>query len=646
MCYHLPKYNIWYRLTIITVLLLIFRSACPQDPPDSIPVKKISPQALVHLNNGLSVHLHGIAHDTKSPLAPTSANYSVINPYYLDSLKLKTSKNLITRKIYDLVIVRTPANNPKKVSAESDAMYYEYEGRKIRNITVKRLDVFGGNVRDPDSESEKKVDRLLNKTHINTLEAIVRKNLLFKPGDLISPLILSDNERILRELSFIDDARIYIVPVSDEESDILVITKDVYSLGASYDYRGLKKGSLSVFEKNIFGIGHELGFEVPFNTSISDAPGFGVHYNINNIRKSFINLETFYLDDLIRESYGFRLSRDLLSSTTKYAGGISIIHMQTTEDLGSLPVPALLRYNFHDFWLSRSFLIDPKSVSRIILGARYTHNNILNRPSINPDSYHELQDYKIYIASAAFSVQKYYKASLIYGYGRTEDIPHGGLYKLTIGREFNEFKQRTYFSTEASLGKSAGKIGYIYGSVGLSSYLNGGKTEQGMLKFSLNHFSSLFPIMRSMVRTFVDFDYTKGFNRYTDEFLYFPRDNGFSGFRNDSITGIDRFNIGIESVVFSPANFFGFKFAYYGFADFSFLAGAQKNPHSYSGLASIGLGVRIRNDNLLFNTLQIRLVYYPDPPSFSKVSNVIVSGEQMLKPADFNPGPPSINLYR
>jgi hypothetical protein len=645
MCYP-PKYNIWCRLKSITLLLLIFRSAFPQNLPDSTTIGKISSGALLQLNNGLSVHLHGIVPDSNSPLKPTSADYPVNHPYYLDSLKLKTSKNLITRKLYDLVIVHTPVNSPKTVTGESDAMYTEYEGRRIRNITIKRLDVFGSNVRDPESHSEKDIDKLLNKTHINTLESIIRKNLLFKSGDIISPLILSDNERILRELSYIDDARIYIVPVSDEESDILVITKDVYSLGASYDYRGLKKGALAVFDKNIFGMGHELGFEIPFNTRISSSPGFGVNYSINNIRKSFINLETFYLNDLIKESYGFRISRDLLSSTTKYAGGISVIHMQTTEDLGSLPVPALLRYNFHDYWLSRSFLIDRNKVSRVILGARYTHNNILNRPEINSESYHQLQDYRLYLASAAFSVQKYYKASLIYGYGRTEDIPYGGLYKLTIGREFNEFKQRSYFASEVSVGKSIPSAGYFYGSLGLSSYFNGSKTEQGMMAISLHHFTNLFPIARSMVRTFVDFDYTKGFNRYTDEFLYFPRDNGFSGFRNDSITGIDRFNISIESVVFSPANFYGFRFAYYGFADFSFLAGAQKNPESYSGLASIGIGVRIRNNNLLFNTLQIRLVYYPDPPSYSKVSNIIVSGEQLLKPANFDPGPPSVIFYR
>ncbi len=85
----------------------------------------------------------------------------------------------------------------------------------------------------------------MNSTHVNTNEKIIRKNLLFAAGDTISPLILSDNERILRQLPYIDDARIIVVPVSDEEADIIVVTKDVYSIGGSYTYRGLKKGEIS-----------------------------------------------------------------------------------------------------------------------------------------------------------------------------------------------------------------------------------------------------------------------------------------------------------------------------------------------------------------------------------------------------------------
>ena len=77
--------------------------------------------------------------------------------------------------------------------------------------------------------------------------------------------------------------------------DIIVLTKDVYSLGANYDYGGFKKGELSVFEKNILGTGHEFGIKIPFNSDKPDSPGIGGNYTVNNLWKSFINLNIDYL---------------------------------------------------------------------------------------------------------------------------------------------------------------------------------------------------------------------------------------------------------------------------------------------------------------------------------------------------------------
>ena len=63
-------------------------------------------------------------------------------------------------------------------------------------------------------------------------------------------------------------------------------------------------------------------------------------------------------------------------------------------------------------------------------------------------------------------------------------------------------------------------------------------------------------------------------------------------------------------------------------------------------LSAIGLGIRIRNDNLVINTLQFRLGFYPNFPLYSSVNHFVVSGEQLLKPKTFDPGPPSIIPYR
>ncbi len=565
---------------------------------------------------------------------------------FLDSLKMRASKTLFTRRLYDFVITpREPAPG-KTISGSSELSYLPNSGKRIRNILIQRLNVFGSDIHNPGFSEPNKLEGLLNRTHFNTNESIIRKNLLFHEGDTVSPLILSDNERFIRQLPYIDDARIILIPVSDNETDVLVLTKDVYSFGGKVSFSGFDKGSVSLYEKNIFGMGHEFGIEIPYNSDFRDSPGFGVNYRINNILKTFLNLDVYYYDGLGKKTYGFDLSRKLVSASMKYAGGISVREMFTSDDLDSMPIPAAVKYNLQDYWLLRSFLINEESVSRFIIGARYTNNNVFDHPFILPDSYHNLQKYKMFLGSASFSVQRFYKTSLIYGYGRTEDIPHGALFNFTLGKEINEYKKRTYFGTSFSMGESFKNFGYLYGSAGFAAFFNKGHTEQGMLLIRTNFVSNLSYLGKYRIRNFVNVDYTRGFDRYTDEYLIFRCENGFSGFGNDSIGGAQRLSVGLESVFFSPVNFYGFRFAVFGFADLGFLFGTNDYVGSGDLLSAIGLGIRIRNDNLVLNTLQIRLGFYPNLPRYSNDRHLIISGEQLLKPHDFEPGPPTLIPYK
>jgi len=579
-------------------------------------------------------------------LAPAVLTYNPYSVFY-DSLEAKASRRLITKKIHDLLIVSHELSSKKEITGSSEKNYLQFSGKRIRNIEIKRLNVFGSNISNPDYFDPNKLEKLLNATHINTREQIIRKNLLFSEGDTVSPLIISDNERIIRQLPYIDDSRIIIIPVSEEAVDIVVVTKDIYSLAASYNYSSITKGSASLFEKNIFGMGHEFRFNMPYNSDMPDSPGFGFEYNINNIAKSFANLGIFYFDGLGERTFGFDLQRKLVSSKTKYAGGISIKEMFTSEDLDTLPIPEPLKYNLQDYWLARSFLLDRQSVSRLIFGVRYTNNNVFDHPLIMPDSYHHLQKYRIFMGSVSFSVQRYYKNNLIYGYGRTEDIPYGWLLNFTGGREVNEFKHRIYVGTKLALGESIRSIGYFHTSAGMATFINDeGQTEQGILSLRTDFISNLLYLGSYRVRNFVKVDYTRGFDRYTDEFLTFIREDGFSGFKNDSVGGRQRLAINLESVLFSPADYYGFKFAFYGFADLGFLFGTNEFVQQGEILSSVGLGVRIRNDNLIFNTLQIRIGYFPNLPDYSRINYILVSGEQLLRPENFEPGPPSLLTYQ
>ena len=629
-----------------TVLLLFSSTVYSQKPADSDSLINFPARISAIDIDIIRLSYTGSPFYSPSGLIPSTVSADERTLVFLDSLKNKASKTLITRKLYDFVIIQPVPSVKKEIAGPSYKTYQGHTGKIIRKIVVQRLNVFGTDVNTPGLNKSNNLEKFLNNTHFNTSEAIIRKNILFTEGDTVSSLILSDNERLIRQLPFIDDARIMLVPVTENQVDVIVVTKDIYSLGAKIDPGGFDKGSFSVFEKNVFGMGHEFGIEVPFDNKYSDSPGFGVHYLVNNFKKTFIDLNMYYLDGLGKKTYGFDLSRKFVSSATKYAGGISIREMFTSDDLDTLEQPAQVKYNLQDYWLSRSFLLNKESVSRFIIGARYTNNNVFARPYILPESFHRLQRYKMLLASASFSIQKYYKASLVYGYGRTEDIPYGGLLNFTYAKEINEFKSRTYLGTTLSIGESVKRIGYFYSSAGFATFLNRGRTEQGMLSIRTNYISNLVLIGRYRMRNFLEVDYTRGFDRYLDESLVFNCENGFSGFRNDSICGAQRLSLSIESVLFSPVNFYGFKFAVFGFADLGYLFGTNEFVGSGEYLSAIGLGIRIRNDNLILNTLQIRLGFFPNLPLNSSVNHLSVSGEQLLKPYNFEPGPPSTLPYR
>jgi hypothetical protein len=629
----------------ILVLILSWNHTYAQTPERNNTIKQVPQKVLKNFKNNIPELARDTLSGDLSTLIPPIRPKDKSDIFY-DSLKIKASKNAFTKKLFDVMIVDPDTIYKKKFTSTSDANYLIHSGKIIRKIEIRRLNVFGSDINYPVTDDANKIEKLLNKTHFNTAENIVRKNLLFSEGGRVSPQELSDNERLLRQLPYISDARITIIPVSDTEVDIVVFTRDVYSLGASYTYNGLKKGSVSVFDKNIFGIGHEFGIDVPFDSQKPNSPGIGVHYIADNIRKSFVNLNVFFLNGLGDETYGFSLNRKLVSSKTKYAGGITIKHMITSDKLDTLKVPLPVKFNLQDYWLSRSILLDPQSVTRLIFGIRYTNNNVFDHPVILPNSFYNLQRYKIFLGSAAFSIQKYTKTNLIYSYGRTEDIPYGALLKFSLGREYNEFKNRTYIGGEASIGNKDENLGYIYFYSGFSTYLNQGNTEQGLLSLRLNYFSDLLNLGSARVRNFVYLQYTRGFGRYSNEYLKFVENNGFSGFKNDSIRGNQRLTLSLESVLFSPLNVIGFRFAFFGFTDFSFLSGTNEILGRGYALSSIGLGVRVRNDNLIFNTFQIRIGYFPNPPSLSRISTVTLSGEQLLQPDNFDSGPPGIIPYR
>jgi hypothetical protein len=565
---------------------------------------------------------------------------------FYDSLKVRAERRRLTSLLYDMVIVTPASAGVAREKMTSTSNFEAYSGRVIRKTEMVRLGAFGYDIENPQGKTPSRGEKLLNSTYTKTKKFVLRQHLLFRQGDTISPLELADNERLLRELPFIDDARITVIPADSNLVDIAVVVREKYPMGLNVRLDGLKSGEAGLFTRNFAGLGHEMEITVPYNYNKYNAPGIGIKYSVRNIASSFSDLNLQFSDGLGITRMGGIFSRDFVTSETKYAWSASAIFTSTTRGIDTMTVPAPLMYTWQDYWASRAFMLDRKSVTRLIATVRYMHNNVFSRPLIDDFSYYRLQNYQTLTGSIAVSSQRFINTSLIYSYGRTEDIPYGYMLELMGGREKNEFKWRNYGGITVSYGNFFTGIGYLYAGAGVSAFYNDGNTEQGMVQGTLRYFTPLARAGKSRIRTFMNLSYTRGFNRYTDECLYFRDDALIRGFRNDSLDGDTRLAISLEPVIFLPRPVIGFRFALFAFADAGVLAKEGFIEGGYQTIAALGAGVRIRNDQLVLNTLQIRFTWYPYTPPWSEESWITANSIVKLSPPRFEPAPPGITPFR
>lgn len=564
---------------------------------------------------------------------------------FYDSLKVKAERRKLTSLLYDMIIISPAHPGSAREKMTSTSAYETYQGKIIRNTEIVRLDAFGHDIDNPKGRTPTRGEELMNTTYTKTRRFVLNQHLLFRQGDTVSPLELADNERLLRELPFIDDARITIVPADSNFVDIAVVVRETYPLGLNLRLDDLKSGMVSVYTRNFAGMGHEMEVTAPYNYNDFNDPGIGLRYSVRNIARSFSDLKLNFSDGLGSTQLGGAFSRDFVTSETKYAWSASIQFTSTSKETDTMAVPSPLRFTWQDYWAARSFLVNRNSVTRLIVTGRYMHNNVFSRPKINDFSYYRLQSYQTVTGSIAITSQRFINTSLIYSYGRTEDIPYGYMVELTCGRENNEFKWRSYGGVSVSYGNFFTRIGYLYAAAGVSAFYNKGSTEQGMVDGSIRYFTPLAHAGKSRIRTFVNINYTRGFNRYADEHLYFSNDGLIRGFRNDSISGGTRLTISLEPVLFLPRPVIGFRFALFTFADAGVLAREGFTDGGYQVVTALGAGVRIRNDQLVINTLQIRFAWYPNSPPWSESSWITANSLVKLRPPRFEPGPPGVTPF-
>lgn len=544
---------------------------------------------------------------------------------FYDSLAKRAEKTRITRELHELLI-RKKSRGPviDSVMIKSEDSFKPFAGAVIRKITIHQVDLLEGSVLDTALRATSAVGKFVNRLHADTRDAVIRNNLLFRSGDHVNPYQLADNERLLRQFRTIRDARIYLYPAEDAPGavDVLVVTQDVASVGASGALASLGNFNIDLYDINILGYAKQLELSYFRNEKGTPVNGYEVALREPNFGHSFVQGAVIYTNNFLRRRMLIAVWRDFLTPAMKYSGGAE--YFRTSENYiisrnDTLP-QSYTRENA-DLWLGRA--VQMRERTNLIFAARVIDSRFPDRPFIASDSNHFFFDRRTYLAGVTLFNTNYFKGSLIQGFGKTEDVPVNTFLGFTAGEERHEFGTRRYFDIRAGAGRYLAQLGYFNTQFTLGGFYTGARWEDALVEINQLYFSELFHLRKTRVRQFVNAGYTRGYNRTISPLV------GIDGSWKDGYgfvpLGRQKLSVGLETVYFTSWYHYGFKVALYHGLDVNFLTSDAKLLHQNNVFPAVRGGIRVLNDNLVFPIFSIDLSYFIRTPLFEPAFSIRVS---------------------
>lgn len=579
-------------------------------------------------------------------------NQNIDSRQFYNQLQQRSNKNRLTRELYGQLIRKQKSNPGNEFLYRTD-YFNKFKGKTIRSISLNQLNIFGPTVIDTGLTSNKKTEQLVNRTHINTHSRQIYNSLLFAEGENLQPTILSDNERILRNKKTLHEAKILVTPAQNDSNsvDILVLTQDAFPFQLGGQIFDRNSGKTEVNHNNILGTTHRLINRMYFDRSGNMQKGYSGTYRIPQISKSFVATDIDYQKLYYQEFYGLKLYRNFITPEIKYAGAASLYFYNTQPQI--LINDSLqrrnLKYNITDIWAGRNFRLSGDHIFKgfrpgINIALRYSAQNFKERPEVFSDSISYYYNTKRIIGKLGYSNQKFYTSNMIYSSGKTEDIPIGYLIEFIAGTEFDDFNKRAYLGSNIAFATTFNKRFYLYNNISTGSYLNASNFDQGIFHCYSKIISPLIKTKGPLLRQFIAIGYTQGYKRKAHEYIGLNNGYGLKSWNKTEPIGNYRFTLKTETVIFPKWYYYGVGSTIFAFYDMGTIGKTPTDIFKTKAYSSIGLGFRLRNDNFVFNSVEIRLSWFPVVPEGNNW-NYYLSSEQTLNLNELKPGKPEFVIY-
>jgi hypothetical protein len=574
-------------------------------------------------------------------------------------IKKVALKHKATTLLYQSVFVEpVPKKYDKKPLSDKQKQTdpnLKYSCRTIRKIQITVYDPFGYSMNDTTRKEINPWQKIGNKYHVSSHHKIIRNLLLFKKNDPVDILVINESERLLRETNYISDARIFIIPVSDNSDsvDIQVTVQDRWTLTAPVT-GGTTGGSVTLRERNILGWGQQYAQFMSYDLPTGNYQYSG-NYAIGNIRHTYISSSVSYLVNRDLTQTGFSFDRPFYSALAKWAGGIASTKTwgtyKYTDAVEQTVKNAHLDYLTSDVWVAKNMntgtgkKINRKN-SNIVVALRYVDTRFQSRPAFTIDTAKTNLNSSLYLGSIGFSLRKYYKDQYIYRFGYNEDVPEGLIVQYLYGLLYKELSAPKYYTGfEVSRGKHFEKFGYFSVDINYGTYYNKSIYKDAIINSGIYYFSDLLKSRKWYLRQFVNYKLIYGFDKFSVDKITLRPDELY-GFNNGTLKGTSKMVLNLETVSYAPYNLIGFRFAPIVLVGFGMLETDGINLLNSKIYEAYSTGLLIRNENLVNASFQITYGIYPNLPDgnthFYKFNPVT---SFTLKVKSFAISKPSVVIY-
>ena len=505
------------------------------------------------------------------------------------------------------------------------------EGKIIRSINIEQRH-FGNDVNRPTFQKMNALINFANQLHDKTNKSTIAKNIFIKVDEPLNPLLVANNEKWLRDLGYIQDARILAYPNKEDSNkvDVFVVTKDILPIGGNFNLKEANAIELNLTTENINDLGNAFSISQNYDHDRKTVSGWGFDYTTRNILGSFLDLKTG------AKSYTDNYANRMASASNVFISGNKPLLHPLDRWVYGFDIRQEKNRNAYKTW-SDSFYINSLQYQlrhfdanigyqlffknkiyqndnlRYFVQLRYLENDFITRPIQYQDQIdRNYQSIQAYFGSFTLFKQKIIRTQYLYGFGRNEDLPTGKSLMITTGHYNREGQSLPYLGIQLDSYKLLKNESFRRAKLNIGSSYIDQQLQDFRFLASIENISKIHYLESGYrYRQVINLSFAQTLKNKFNEALLINSIYGIPQLNRERIRGGTRITANWESIWYNSRTFFGFRKAPFIFANITYIRTVSepiKNGDIYSAL---GGGIRVRNENLILGTIELKGFYFP-----------------------------------